>query len=122
MNTFLLVFLGGGIGAVLRYGISCLAPLKSAQFPWSTLVSNVLAALIAGALVYSFKSLDPKKHLLLVTGFCGGLSTFSTFSVENIQLFQRGDWTWATCNIVLNTLLSLFAVWLFAQHSSVTAD
>lgn len=122
MKTVLWVFLGGGAGAALRYGISCIAPLKAAQFPWTTLVANVLAALIAGFLLYGFKSIDPKKHLLLITGFCGGLSTFSTFSVETLQLIQRGDWTWAVINIGLNTLLSLFAVGLFAYTASAAGE
>lgn len=122
MNAIVWVFLGGGTGAALRYGISCIAPLKAAQFPWPTLVANVFAALLAGLLLYGVRSIEPKKHLLLITGFCGGLSTFSTFSVETLQLIQRGDWTWALINIGLNTLLSLFAVGLFAYTAGAAGE
>jgi CrcB protein len=121
MKSVWMVFLGGGLGAVIRYGISSIQPLHGLRFPWPTLMANVLAALILGwALQLDLKHTDPNKYLLLATGFCGGLSTFSTFSMESIQLFQRGETFLGLLNIVLNILLSFWAVWLLAQQPSAS--
>lgn len=119
MKALLYIFIGGGLGALVRYGISILAPLQAHRFPWATLIANVLAALVVGwAMQASPKTSDPQKYLFLVTGFCGGLSTFSTFSLETIQLLQRGDLWSAGWNIGLNVLLSLLAVAWLAQRGA----
>jgi CrcB protein len=84
-------------------------------------MANVLAALLLGwVLQLDLKHTDPSKYLLLATGFCGGLSTFSTFSMESIHLFQRGETFLGLLNIVLNILLSFWAVWLLAQQTSAS--
>jgi fluoride exporter len=121
MKTVWMVFIGGGLGAALRYGIICIQPLQGLRFPWPTLLANVLAALLLGwVLQLDLKHTDPGKYILLATGFCGGLSTFSTFSMESIQLFQRGETLLGLLNIVLNILLSFWAVWLLAQQTSAS--
>ena len=84
----LVVFLGGGTGAILRYLISSIFNKK--YMPWGTFVVNVLGCFIFGMFV-SFLS-DPYNKLLLMTGFCGGFTTFSTFSKEGLAMLQSNNY------------------------------
>ena len=91
MSGVLAVGLGGALGAVGRYGISLL-PLKSA-FPWLTLLTNVLGALVIGFVVgvTADNAASPNTVLFWKTGVCGGFTTFSTFSLETLRLFEGGQ-------------------------------
>ena len=93
MSGVLAVGLGGALGAVGRYGISLL-PLKSA-FPWLTLLTNVLGALVIGFVVgvTAEGTASPNTVLFWKTGVCGGFTTFSTFSLETLRLFEGGQTT-----------------------------
>ena len=90
--SYMLVALGGALGSVLRYFLSLVIP-KAAGFPWPTFVANVLGCLCIGifsGLFLKCGSLSPNLKLFLVTGFCGGFTTFSTFASENLALLQSG--------------------------------
>lgn len=94
MKQVLLVFIGGGLGSVARYGISKWLNSPAISIPYGTLVSNVLGSLLIGLILgYSLKNnmLSQPATLLLATGFCGGFTTFSTFAFENQNFLKNGD-------------------------------
>ncbi|PVZ85953.1 fluoride efflux transporter CrcB [Serratia sp. S1B] len=122
-NSLLAVFIGGGLGSVLRWAISLrLNPLHP-HIPVGTLAVNLVGGFIIGlalALLSRMTQLDPTWKMLITTGFCGGLTTFSTFSLEVVYLLQDGRIAWAIANIFLNlagslsmTLLAFMLVWWF---------
>ncbi len=105
---FGLVFLGGGIGSMYRYGLARLVQPGQPRFPWATLLANGLACLVPGLVLGGHSSglLSDQRRLLLATGFCGGFSTFSTFTAENWQLFQQGQTAAAFMNVGMSLALS----------------
>jgi CrcB protein len=107
--NYAIVFLGGGLGAVLRYLIGSIALLQNKSIWTHTLVANILAALILGVVsamqVHQKWNVSSTQWLLIATGFCGGLSTFSTFSLEVVQWLQQGKWPLAFGYILLNVVL-----------------
>jgi CrcB protein len=90
--NFLFVFLGGGLGSCARYGVSRLLSPQPGAFPFATLIANFLACLLLGYLIslVATDRLSATYRLLLLTGFCGGFSTFSTFSAELLDLLSSG--------------------------------
>ena len=111
---FLLVFLGGGVGAALRHGVNMLAArLLSGAFPWGTLCINVLGSFVMGAVVefWAQKSgLPQQARLFLTTGILGGFTTFSAFSLDAALLFERGEVGLAALYVGASVILSLVAV------------
>lgn len=107
MNNFLLVFLGGGVGACLRYGIGLGLSLFMSKLWISTLICN----LIGCALIFLFKGqglLELKREFLIV-GLLGGLTTFSTFSFEMMEAFINEEYLELLCIFGLNILGAVFA-------------
>ncbi|PHM37959.1 fluoride ion transporter CrcB [Xenorhabdus mauleonii] len=105
INIVLAIFVGGGFGSVLRWLISCRLNNPSSPIAVGTLTANCIGAFIIGlGLAYFNKTthLDPVWKLMLTTGFCGGLTTFSTFSVEIVYLLQTGKLGWALVGILAN--------------------
>ena len=113
MKTLLFIFLGGGIGSILRYIISSLEhKLFPATFlPISTLFVNILGCFIIGYCSSLFKDYSCLRPLF-ITGFCGGFTTFSTFSSENINLLLNGQFLSSIIYIALSIILGLLAVYL----------
>ncbi|MCS5707398.1 fluoride efflux transporter CrcB [Candidatus Berkiella cookevillensis] len=119
MNHSLLIFIGAGIGGVLRYWVSSTTHHWTGKsFPLGTLLVNVSGCLLIGFLfiliLNRFHSLSLILRPLLLVGFLGGYTTFSAFSIETLHLFEQGAWSFGLINIILNTLLCLLAVWLGA--------
>ncbi len=114
MMPFLYVFIGGGLGSVARYSIARWMSTHEFVFPWATLLANVLACIILGVLTaYASKYYLPDNYrLLFMVGFCGGFSTFSTFSSETFKLLSSGQTAYAFANISLSLLLCLFSIYL----------
>lgn len=114
MMQLLAVGCGGFLGAVARYGLSSyLSRWPGAGLPLGTLTVNALGCLLVGVLmtvVAQRESLSPEMRLILSTGFLGGLTTFSTFGQETIELMRSGDLRLALLNVSLNVVLGLLAV------------
>jgi CrcB protein len=116
--NYLLVFIGGGFGSLLRFMIAILFGKTTLSLPWATLSSNVISCLIFGTIIYVFheKNLIPDtyKHLVLI-GICGGLSTFSTFGYETFELFKQGMTVWALLNIAVSCTLCTGLFFMFSK-------
>ena len=114
MTDYLLVFIGGGLGSIFRYGIAHLLASQNYTFPFATLLANIISCIILGALIglHLKGGVSTTYKLLLMTGFCGGFSTFSTFSGETLLLLQAGDLAAAFLNIGGSVLVCLFCIYL----------
>jgi CrcB protein len=112
IKNLFLVLLGGGLGSVARYLLSYFLTKNNAlNFPWATFIANTLGCIIIGLLFGYIQKNNLQNEtlkLLLITGFCGGFTTFSTFSLENIQFIQNQNYTLA----LIYTLASLFVGFL----------
>jgi fluoride exporter len=114
--SYLSVALGGALGAMLRYGLSgWMHAATGWVFPIGTLLVNVVGSFIIGVVLelgsgrYLF---SPETRLLLTTGFCGGLTTFSTFSYETLALLEEQQWEAAAGNMLLNVVVCIVAAYL----------
>lgn len=105
------VLVAGAVGALLRYALSRAFPVRPGHLPGGILIVNVLGSGLAGALIGLAEraELTGDLRLILVTGFCGGLTTFSTWSVETIELFDGGRWRAAILNVVVTLVLGVGA-------------
>ena len=110
--NFLIVFLGGGLGSLCRYALSLWLPNQAGIFPCATFLANIVSCFIFGVSVGSFTQtqISEQQKLLLTTGFCGGFSTFSSFSNDTFLLFQHGSFGLAMLNICANVCLCLFSL------------
>lgn len=114
--NFVLVFIGGGLGCILRYLIGLGLQKTSLSLPWGTFISNLSACIIFAVTLWfvSAKGVGSQGiKLLLLTGFCGGLSTFSTFGYETYLLLKQGLLSFALMNIFLSTACCLLIFYIF---------
>ena len=114
MLNYLLVFVGGGLGSICRYGIGELLRKQDYNFPLATFLANVISCIILGALVgYALKQgMESHHKSLLMVGFCGGFSTFSTFTNETYQLFLTGHSTTALLYVGLSLVVCLLCIFI----------
>jgi len=115
MKQVLLVFLGGGIGSALRYAIGRIFNTSSAGYPWGTFSVNIIGSLLIGVfmgIALKNNNLSENQTLLLVTGLCGGFTTFSAFAYENQQFLKEGDLTSFAIYTLGSLSLGVLAVFL----------
>ncbi len=118
MQTLLWVALGSGIGGAGRYLLVTYAEkLTTGEFPWGTLLVNVIGSLIIGyyvaAMISSGRLLESSiERQFIMFGILGGFTTFSAFSLQTLQLIQSGNLGAATLNIIASVAICLVSVWL----------
>jgi fluoride exporter len=118
LEAYLLVFIGGGIGAALRHGVNLVLGRElGTEFPFHTLFANVSGSLLMGLLAafFGLRMGSPQwLRLFLTTGVLGGYTTFSTFSLDSVLLWERGQYTWAAAYVLGSVAASLAGVLLGA--------
>jgi CrcB protein len=120
MNNFLLVFLGGGLGSIVRYGISEFVKINfRTSFPLATFCSNVISCIILALTIGYFSdriAANASLKTLIIVGFCGGFSTFSTFSYETVELMRSGNLFLAAANIIISVAVCIALVWFLSKQ------
>ena len=109
-QAMILIFVGGGLGSLVRYLLS-IWPNQLKYFYLGTFLANIIAAFLIGLFLYYYE-IRPEKHwikLFITVGFCGGLSTFSTFSNENLSLIQQSRYIELIIYILLSIILGIIA-------------
>ena len=113
MKQLLLVFIGGGIGSVLRYIIGKALNSSQTGIPYGTFTANILGSLLIGiilGLAAKNQALTQNHTLLLATGFCGGFTTFSTFAYENHVFLKSGDFGSFALYTIASFIIGFLAV------------
>ena len=118
MWNAVVIFLGGGLGSLARWGVATLAAGRFGEtFPWGTLIINVTGSFLIGAFATltgpegRFLARDSFRQFFMI-GICGGYTTFSSFSLQTLALADSGQWFRAGANVVLSVVLCLIGVWL----------
>lgn len=118
-----LLFLAGGLGTLCRYGISkATLSMVATNFPLGTFISNILSCIILALTLVYFNgkfSDNSLAKLVIITGFCGGFSTFSTFSYETVMLLKQGNVMWAIANILISVLVGVALIYFLLIKDKV---
>lgn len=114
--AWIYIFVGGGLGSMLRFGISrwyLLHHESTVKFPWPTFWANMLASFLLGAIIFWDEENKLAEHYkyLLAVGFCGGFSTFSTFSLELLHFLKKDEWVMAGIYLASSCLLGICFVY-----------
>jgi len=121
MMQWFWLFIGGGLGTLLRWWVSgWVAERVGEVFPWGTLVVNVTGSFLVGLLAGLLGPegrwwATPETRQFLLFGFCGGYTTFSSFSLQTLNLLEEGQWALAGANVMLSVVLCLAGVWFGRQ-------
>lgn len=120
MLNYFFVFLGGGLGSICRFGIGHLMAGYRYQFPWATFLANFVSCFILGMLVaLSIRGrLGGQAAVFLMAGFCGGFSTFSTFTNETFQMLIDGQWLKAAGYVLLSLVICMASLWIGVKTAS----
>ena len=118
MLAYLWIALGGALGSVARFWFSGIVARQFGEtFPWGTVLVNISGCFVIGVLAALSEPggrqyLKPGGREFLIYGVCGGYTTFSSFSLQTLQLIMREEWLKATGNVVGSVALCMIAVWL----------
>ncbi|MFY0687314.1 MAG: fluoride efflux transporter CrcB [Cyclobacteriaceae bacterium] len=110
LKDIIFVGLGGFLGSVSRYLVGIKLLQLGWQMPWPTFLINIVGSLIIGTLMALTFKLEQEWKLIAIVGFCGGFTTFSTFSWENMKLWQEGQMLTAVTYAILSLIIGLLAV------------
>jgi fluoride exporter len=121
MINFFLIFLGGGLGSLSRFGISiAVKNVFGGFYPVATFLSNIFSCIILSLFILFFHAraeVTPAIKFLVITGFCGGFSTFSAFSLETSELMRSGNLFIAVANILCNVVCCIAIVFFITKQS-----
>ncbi|MGQ0827362.1 MAG: fluoride efflux transporter CrcB [Bacteroidota bacterium] len=121
MNNLLLVFLGGGLGSLARFGISEVVRINlKSIYPIATFVSNILSCIILVLAIGFFTEkliANSNLKVLIIIGFCGGFSTFSSFSYETVELIRSGNMMYAIANILISVTVCIGIIYFMTKQA-----
>ncbi len=116
MNNLIIVMFGSALGGALRYWMSSVVyRFLPETFPYGTLAVNIFGSFILGLIIFLFDErelINNQLRFFLTIGFCGGFTTFSTFSLETFNLLKDSEYFLATLNVILNVFICLIGVFL----------
>jgi len=112
---YIVVFIGSGIGGTCRFWLSSIIQKNTVQyFPFGTLAVNLIGSFILGMMIFGLDEkelIGPSLKLFIGIGFCGGFTTFSTFSLETFNLLKEAEFLFAGLNILANLLLTILGIY-----------